>query len=75
MEWKVAQARTLTLEIGCNKSFSRGFTLIELLVVIVVISIATSLMIVNLNTVNSIENQKKSFVKNFNFLTEESIVT
>ena len=75
MEWKVAQARTLTLEIGCNKSFSRGFTLIELLVVIVVISIATSLMIVNLNTVNSVENQKKSFEKTFNFLTEESIVT
>ena len=75
MVWKEVQARILILEIGCNKSFSKGFTLIELLVVIVVISIATSLMIVNLNSISSVENQQKSFVKTFNFLTEESIVT
>ena len=75
MEWKEVQARIPILEIGCSKSSSKGFTLIELLVVIVIISIATSLMIVNLNSISSVENQQKSFVKTFNFLTEESIVT
>ncbi len=74
MACKVEPARIQTLEIGCS-SPRKGFTLIEVLVVLIIISIATSLLVINMTTVSSLDKQKTSFTKTFNFLTEESIVT
>ena len=62
------------MEIGCNNS-SKGFTLIEILVVLIVISLATSLMVINFSSVASIQNQNTSLNQTFNYLSEESIVT
>ena len=74
MAWKVGLVRTQILETGCNNS-RKGFTIVEILVVLIIISIATSLLIINLTAVSSVQKQKTSFMKTFNFLTEESIVT
>ena len=62
------------MEIGCNNSL-KGFTLIEILVVLIVISLATSLMVINFSSVASIQNQNTSLNQTFNYLSEESIVT
>ena len=74
MACQVEPVRIQTLEIGCSNP-RQGFTLIELLVVLIIISIASSLLVINMSVVSSLDKQKTSFTKTFNFLTEESIVT
>ncbi|NCX34951.1 MAG: type II secretion system protein, partial [Proteobacteria bacterium] len=65
---------TRTSETGCNNN-KKGFTLIEILVVIVLISIASSLIFINFNSVVSVAKNQSTFTKSFSYLSEESIVS
>ena len=51
---------TRTSETGCNNN-KKGFTLIEILVVIVLISITSSLIFINFNSVVSVTKNQSTF--------------
>jgi prepilin-type N-terminal cleavage/methylation domain-containing protein len=74
MVWRVELVKTQTSVTGCN-NIKRGFTLIEILVVLVVIGIASSLIFLNFSSVVSISKNQSTFIKSFNYLSEESIIT
>ena len=74
MAWRVGQEMTPILVTGCNNS-SKGFTLIEILVVLIIISIASSFIFINLSSIESVSKNQSSFNKSFNYISEESIIT
>ena len=66
--------KTQILATGCNKS-SKGFTLLELLVVLLIIGIASSVILVNTSSINNIIKGETSVEKNFQLISEESILS
>ena len=74
MAWRVGQEMTPILVTGCNNS-NKGFTLIEILVVLIIISIASSFIFINLSSIESVSKNQSSFNKSFNYISEESIIT
>jgi prepilin-type N-terminal cleavage/methylation domain-containing protein len=74
MVWRADREMTRTSETGCNNN-KKGFTLIEILVVIVLISITSSLIFINFNSVVSVAKNQSTFTNSFSYLSEESIVS
>lgn len=66
--------KTQILATGCNKN-NKGFTLLELLVVLLIIGIASSVILVNTSSVNQIIKGQTSVEKNFQLMSEESILS
>jgi prepilin-type N-terminal cleavage/methylation domain-containing protein len=66
--------KTQILATGFNKS-SKGFTLLELLVVLLIIGIASSVILVNTSSINNIIKGETSVEKNFQLISEESILS
>jgi prepilin-type N-terminal cleavage/methylation domain-containing protein len=62
------------LATGCNKN-NKGFTLLELLVVLLIIGIASSVILINTSSVNQIIKGQMSVEKNFQLMSEESILS
>tara|TARA_B100000073_G_scaffold346769_1_gene359049 strand:+ start:1488 stop:2003 length:516 start_codon:yes stop_codon:yes gene_type:complete len=61
---------------GWNKNnLVKGFTLIELLTVMMIIGIATTLLLLNSNIINSYEAKSNSIENTINLLSQESILT
>ncbi|MBR52074.1 MAG: hypothetical protein CMD58_06135 [Gammaproteobacteria bacterium] len=76
MVLRVEQAKMLISATGWNKNnLVKGFTLIELLTVMMIIGIATTLLLLNSNIINSYEAKSNSIENTINLLSQESILT
>ena len=71
---KAELVKTQILATGLSKNI-KGFTLLELLVVLLIIGIASSVILVNNSSINNIINGQTSVEKNFQLISEESILS
>ena len=71
---KAELVKTQILATGYN-SKNKGFTLLELLVVLLIIGIASSAILINTSSIDRIIKGGMSVEKNFQLISEESILT
>jgi len=62
------------LETGYSKNY-QGFTLLELLVVLLIIGIASSVIVLNTNSIDGLMRGKTSLDNNFQTISDESILS
>ena len=63
-----------TLETGYSKNY-QGFTLLELLIVLLIIGIASSVIVLNTNSIDGLISNKNSIDNNLQTISEESILS